>query len=559
MKGSSDKSIKHVLAASVVVMALVGLACGTAATPSPEAKSTPVPTATPAPAVTAALVPAATQKPTPVPVVADREVVLAVSRDLANGELDPYYAHSSLMAWESLVGLDNQLAANPQLTESWRLSDDALAWTFKLRQGISFTDGTSFNADTVMANVERFKKISPRPSPFVTFTVKIAYGDLAGASRVDDHTVLFQLNTPNPSMVFTMSNFYSAMFSPKSFATNGDFTGIPAATGPFKLIEWKKDQFSLLERNEGYWGKRPQVQRIRMRVIPDSGARVSALLAKEVDGVVELGALSPAEARSLEGKPGITVGADPISISQYLAFNTSKPPFDNVMLRQAVALAVNREAIVKSLVLGYGVPGQSLLSSFSPQWLSPKGRPTYDPALAQALARSTLGDTRVRATHVFRSSGGGQARPLKAIGELLQSDLIKLGIDLELVQVEQAALGTRETSGDWNLRIGQLGWANGDPDFIMDRLLSSKGDYNVARKGGYSNTEVDGLVAAGKGERDPRKRFEIYERLQEIAVRDVPVTPLYHEYGIYAYRDSISGLRHRINFQPTLDEIRLVK
>lgn len=282
------------------------------------------------------------------------------------------------------------------------------------------------------------------------------------------------------------------------------------------------------------------------------------MLAKEVDGVVEWGALAPAEARSLEGKPGITVGADPISISQYLAFNTSKPPFDNVELRQAVALAVNREAIVKSLVLGYGVPGQSLFSSFSPQWLSPKGRPTYDPARAQSLARSTLGDTRVRATLVFRG-GGGQARPYKAIVELLQSDLVKLGIDLELVQVEQAALGARETSGDWNLRLGQLGWANGDPDFIMDRFLSSKGDYNVARKGGYSNAGVDGLVAAGKVERDPRKRFEIYERLQEIAVRDVPVTPLYHEYGAYAYRDTITGLRQRITFQPTLDEIQLVK
>jgi peptide/nickel transport system substrate-binding protein len=463
------------------------------------------------------------------------------------------------MVWESLVALDNQLAAIPQLTESWRLSDDGMAWTFKLRQGISFTDGTRFNADTVVANIERFKKISPRPSPFFTFTVRRAYGgDLAGASRVDDHTVLFQLNTPNPSMVFTMSNFFSAMFSPKSFAANGDFTGIPAATGPFKLIEWKKDQFMLLERNEGYCGKRPYVQRIRVRVIPDSGARVSALLAKEVDGVVEWGALAPAEARSLEGKPGITVGADPISQTHYLAFNTSKPPFDNVELRQAVALAVNREAIVKSLVLGYGVPGQTLLSPFSPQWFSPKGTPTYDPTRAQVLARSVLGDTRVRATLLFRG-GAGPVGIWKAIAELLQSDLGKLGVDLELVPLEQAAQTARETGGDWNLRLTSPSWPNGDPDFLMDRFLSSKGEFNFDRKAGYSNAEVDVLVAAGKAERDPRKRFETYERLQEIAARDVPVMPLYHEYGLYAYRDTISGMRQRIIYQPTLDEMQLVK
>ena len=89
-----------------------------------------------------------------------------------------------------------------------------------------------------------------------------------------------------------MSNFFSAMFSPEFFADNGDFTGTPAATGPFKLIDWKKDQFALLERNEDYWANKPFVKNIRVRVIPDSGARVSALLAGEVDGVVELGVLS---------------------------------------------------------------------------------------------------------------------------------------------------------------------------------------------------------------------------------------------------------------------------
>jgi peptide/nickel transport system substrate-binding protein len=142
---------------------------------------------------------------------------------------------------------------------------------------------------------------------------------------------------------------------------------------------------------------------------------------------------------------------------------------------------------------------------------------------------------------------------------LLQSDLAKLGIDLELFPLEQAAQTARETSGDWNLRLHTQGWANGDPDNLMARFLSSKGDYNLDKKGGYSNAEVDALVAAGQAERDSRKRFAIYERLQEIAVRDVPMTPLYHEYGVYAYRDTITGLRIRVSYQPTLDEIRLVK
>ena len=554
MKSGPSELVKYALRGFLLVALLLVLACSTSATAvptSPVASSNvSTPTAIPT-AVSTPVPPVAAEAP-------DREVVLAVSRNLANGKEDPYYTHNSLMVWESLVTLDNQLSPSPQLSESWSLSDDGLAWSFKLRKGISFTDGTPFNADAVVANIDRFLQISPRRSPFFTFTIARSYGDLAGATKVDDSTVLFQLNTPNPSMIFTMSNFFSAMFSPEFFAENGDFTGIPATTGPFKLKEWKKDQFMLLERNEDYWGTKPLVRQIRLRIIPDSGARVSALLAGEVDGVVELGALAPAEVKSLEGREGIVAAGDPISISLYLAFGTDRPPFDNVDLRRAVALTVDRETIVEKLALGYGVPGKSLLSPVAPKWLSPKGEPTYDPEQARNLAQSVLGDSRVSATLIFRS-GGGQARPWKAIAELLQSEVAKLGIDLELVSLERAAERDRQESGDWNLRFAQQGWANGDPDWIMSRFLASDGNYNVSRKGGYSNPEVDELVAAGQAEEDPQKRFEIYERLQEIAVQDVPVTPLYHVQLTYAYRDTISGLKHRVTYQPTLNKIRVIK
>jgi len=107
------------------------------------------------------------------------------------------------------------------------------------------------------------------------------------------------------------------------------------------------------------------------------------------------------------------------------------------------------------------------------------------------------------------------------------------------------------------LRVSQQGWANGDPDFILNDFMRSTARYNADLKGGYQNPEVDQLIVAGKAERDPSQRFSIYERLQEIAAREVPVTPLYHELAPYAYRDTIAGLRQRVTYQPTLDEIRL--
>ena len=562
----------------LATMTLWILACGGAqqpdAAPQSAASAPTAPAATAAPQATAQPTPersapgqsaptaeaAATVAPAPTtaPVSAGREVLLAVSRNLANGEEDPYYTHNSLMVWDSLVMLNEELEPTPQLTASWSLAEDQLSWTFQLREGISYTDGTPFNADAVVANIDRLMQISPRRSPFFSLTIARAYGDLAGATKVADDVVEYQLNSPNPSMIFTMSNFFSAMFSPASFTEEGNFKGIPSTTGRFKLADWERDQFMLLERNDDYWDTKPLVQQIRLRVIPDSGARVSAILAGEVDGVVELGALSPAEAKSLEGREGITVGGDPVSISQYLFFGSDRPPFDNVDLRRAVSMAIDREAIVEKLALGYGVPGKSLLSAFVPRWLSPKGEPVYDPEEARRLARSVLGDERASATLIYRT-GGGQALPYKSIAELLQAELSQLGIDLELVPLESAAARERRDTTDWNLRIGQTGWANGDPDFILGRFLASDGFNNATIKGGYSNPEADQLVALGKAELDPQKRFDIYDRLQEIAADEVPVTPLYHNYLTYAYRDTITGLRHRVTYQPTLDTIQIVK
>ncbi|MBV8084133.1 MAG: ABC transporter substrate-binding protein [Chloroflexi bacterium] len=485
-----------------------------------------------------------------------REIVLAVSRDLANGEKDPYYAHSSLMVWESLIALDDQLKPTPQLAESWQSSADSKTWTFHLRHNVSFTDGTPFNADAVVANIQRYLKISPRTSPFFLFDAKAAFGDLASVTKLDDYTVTFNLNSPNASLPFTMTNFYSAMFSPKSFTPDGDFTGIPSTTGPFMLKDWQRGQYMLLQRNDNYWGTKAQAASIRLRVIPDASARVSALLAKEVDGVAELGALLPAQAKDLTGRPGITVAADPISITQYLAFNVGQAPFNNVQLRDAVAMAMDRRSIVDRLLNGYATPGKGLLSPVATQWASTKPDFEYDPDKAKALAQAALGGSRVKANFVY-AGGAGQARPYDAIAALLQSSLAPLGIDVSLVSVDQAAVNQRTANGDWNLRIAQQGWANGDPDFIFRTFMRSDGAANAGNKSGYSSAQADRLIDAGQAEADPQKRLAIYQKLQDIASQDAPVLPLYYELSPYAYRDSITGLKQRVTYQPTLELVHL--
>lgn len=488
----------------------------------------------------------------------EREVVFAISRDLGNGVEDPFFTHSSAMVWEPLVGLDDALKPKPVLAESWSLSADGRTWTFTLRQGVTFSDGTPFDADAVVANLQRYVKISPRPSPFFTMDVKQGYGKLTDVKRVDASTVTFHLDDPAPFMPSTMSNFFSAMHHPAGFAENGDFKGLPVATGPFKLVDWRRGEYLLLERNERYWGVKPPVKRIRLRAIPDASARLSAIQAGEVDAIAELGALLPAQAQQLKGQSGITVGADPISITQYLAFHCARPPFDDARLRRAAVMAIDLDTIVKDLLYGYATRGKSLLAPFSTQWFSARGTPTYDPAGAQKLAQEALGGRKVEAVLPF-STSAGQARPYKATAELIQQLLRPLGIEVKILALEGAAVTDTVNRGEWNMRFSQLGWANGDPDFIMAGHLHSAGGYNTTSKGGYKNDEVDRLVAAGKVERDEKRRFAIYERLQEIAASEVPVIALYHEHAPYAHGDSITGLRQRIIYQPTLETVRLVK
>jgi peptide/nickel transport system substrate-binding protein len=286
--------------------------------------------------------------------------------------------------------------------------------------------------------------------------------------------------------------------------------------------------------------------------LPDPNTRVSALRAGEVDALVELGAILPAQADQLRSQPDLVVGSDPISITQYLHFRCDTPPFDDPRLRRVIAAALNRDELTKEIVFGFGEPGRSLLSPFSSRWFSPKGTPAFDPALAASLAREALGDRRVDAVLPFTDSAG-QARPYKEIAAYLQSVVRPLGIDLRLQQLENAALTDVVNRGEWNLRFSQLGWANGDPDFIMGNFMFSRGGANTTSKGAYRNDEVDRLVEEGRQERDRGKRFAIYERMQEIAARDVPVLALYHEKAPYAHHRAVSGLRQRLNFQPTFD------
>ena len=288
-------------------------------------------------------------------------------------------------------------------------------------------------------------------------------------------------------------------------------------------MEWKRGEYLLLERNEHYWGPKPAVRQIRLRTILDANARVSSLLAKEVDAIAELGALLPAQAQQLKGQPGITVGADPITITQYIAFNCSKPPFDDVRLRRAVARRSTARG--SSRTWSWATPRRASRCS-RPSARSgsrPRGRRSTTWPRRSAGPRGAGRRSGCRRPSCSPPAPGRRGRTSRS-AELLQQVLRPLGIDVQLPGLEGAAADRHDQPGRLGHGFDQLGWANGDPDFIFGRFMKSGREPHRDRQAGYTSAEADQLVSAGKMERDEKKRFAIYERLQELAVQDMPVT-----------------------------------
>jgi peptide/nickel transport system substrate-binding protein len=492
-----------------------------------------------------------------------QELRVGVSRNLVNGERDPWYCHSSLNVWESLITLDDALRPVPGLAERWAMADDGLSWTLVLRPGVAFSDGVPFNADAVLANWAHMRQVSGRPSSFFGLDFDGVYGAPTDLAKVDDLTVRISLPRPLPMLPNSISNFYSAMFSPASFAPNGDFVGSPAATGPFRLVDWGLDRGAELERNETYWGRPPVLTRISLQIYPDANARLSALRAGEVDALAELGALLASQAVELAEDPGFVVTPAPSSCTTYLAYNGLKPPFDDARMRRAVDLALNRGEMVAQLLFGYGSPSAGIITKYATAIRSdsPEAQLRYDPEQARTLAQEALGGGRAGVTLLFSPPTGRSARPFPQIAAYLQAVLAPLGLDVELRQLESAAASDARAAGEFNLHLSGTCFPNGDPDYLLRRVLSSQSTANAAGdgNGGYANPEADQLLDEARATLDPALRAELYDRLQQIAARDVPTSPLYDESEVVAHRTGVRGLGQRVNYQPTFGTTYLVR
>jgi peptide/nickel transport system substrate-binding protein len=482
----------------------------------------------------------------------EKEIVLAAPRDIVPGEGDFFFATSMVKVWEPLVGVNEEWMPVPALAESWEHNNDATVWTFRLRKGVTFHDGVEFDADVVMKNFDRYRAVDPGKSKFYSFTIERFYPGFEKIEKVDDYTVRLTFGKSMPTLPFFMSNFGSAMFSPDCFDSEGNFTKTAAGTGPFKVVEHVLDRYAVLERYDGYWGEPARAEQIRIRVIPDGNTRFSALKAEEIMGVLDIGAIQPNLAKQLVKEERFKDSVAKSSIIHYISPSGTKFPFNDVRMRQAVSLIIDRKLIAEEFYSGYVTPAPHILNYSSPFY---KDMPIeHDPQKARRLAKEVMGDRRITMDLVLPAPFTGKY-PYKEQAEYLQSVVSELGVDLKIKMLEWGAFREAQRNGEYGLGMQIQGLPSGEPFAIFNSFMRSNSGQNKSYGLGYSNPRVDRLLDEVASTVDMDRRAEIYETLQEIAAEEYPFIPVVNDSTVVVYNTKLEGYNAEI-YGVTVDKIR---
>jgi peptide/nickel transport system substrate-binding protein len=452
----------------------------------------------------------------------------------------------------------------PRLATSWEASDDGLEWTFHLREGVTFHDGTPFNADAAVFNFERWWDTE---NPYNLGADQFIYWDymfqgfkgsessvVAGVEKVDDMTFKLILNRPNASLLNTlaMENFRFA--SPAAVEEQGEnyatADGLAVSTGPFKLEEWVKEDHITLVRNEDYWGEKPTLERITFRVIPDSSAAFLALQAGEIDMLTEWASPGPDQLAQAEADPNIQVLYNPSFNVGYLGLNQAKEWLQNINVRLAIAHAIDKEGIVAAL----NPDNSEAAKEFQPPSLwgfneSIEDYP-YDPALAAEYLQTAIGEgVQIPDSVVFYVMPTPRIyfpQP-QQLGELIQAQLAEIGLN---VAIQSPAwpdpyLADLQENGA-TADIFLLGWGgdNGDPDnFLCVFFCGADTQFNNDGAGGGlpPDEEIAQLLRDAVAETDFDTRQTMYEQANQLLHDRVVSVPLLHITAPTLARANIEG------------------
>jgi ABC-type transport system substrate-binding protein len=418
------------------------------------------------------------------------------------------------LIFDALLRRDDHFNVLPGLAERWE-NPDPLTYVFHLRHGVRFHDGRPLTSKDVKWTFDSLLNGSIRSPKSGT------YKSVARVEAPDDSTVVFHLKEPYVSLLWNLSEGAVGIVP---YGSGADFNRHPIGSGPFRLVSQEQDKEVVLERNDAYSGTRPAIARVRFAVVPDATTRILELRKGSAD--VALNAFTADAVETIRRQGELRVQQSPGTIYAYLAMNLRDPILKDARVRQALASAINRDALVKYLWRDEVKLADSILP---PQhWAhTDAGNHRFDPAKARAIldeAGYRPGKDGVRFHIVMKTSTEESTRLMSAV---LQQQLRDVGIALDIRTFEFATFLSDVMKGEFQLF--SLRWVGGneDPDIFGFVFDSAKTPPKGSNRGFYRNPQVDELIARGLKETDQSKRKQIYIELQKIVAQDLPYINLW--------------------------------
>ncbi|MET0481635.1 MAG: ABC transporter substrate-binding protein [Aestuariivirgaceae bacterium] len=461
-------------------------------------------------------------------VLATGSAALAARTDLVIGlpleppHLDPTAGAAAAIdevvyanVFEGLTRIGPNGEVEPALAESWTISDDGKTYTFKLHTGVKFHDGSEFSAEDVKFSLDRARADDS------TNAQKGLFSAIETVEAVDPATVKVTLKNPQGSFLYNMGWGDAVIVAPESAATNKEK---PIGTGPFKFDNWAKGSSVTLSKADGYWGDPVFLDKAEFRIVPDAAAAIPALLSGDVQAFPFF---QPDGVAQIEGDPRFKVVIGSTEGETILSINNKKKPFDNIKVRQAIAYALDRKAIIDGASAGLGQPIGSHMAPHNPAYVDLTGVYPHDVEKAKALLKEAGLEKGFKAT--LKLPPPSYAR---LGGEIVASQLREIGIDLEIIPVEWADwLEKVFKAKDYDMTIV----SHTEPNDID---IYSRKDYYF----NYDNPDFDKIIAELDITSDEAKRKELLGQAQKILADDAVVGFLFELPKVGVWDAKLEGM-----------------
>lgn len=424
---------------------------------------------------------------------------------------------------------DDGKSVKPLLATGYNVSADKLTYTINLRKGVKFSDGTPMTAKDVKFSIDEDTK-----------TATTGWGYINGAIKqvnvVDDNTVEIKLKYAWAPILADLALFSNAII-PNNYEgkTPAEFYNAPVGTGPFKWDSWQKGQRLKLTKNTNYWqAGKPYLNSLTWTVVPDANTRKLQLQGGQIDIDQQPDWSSFA---SLKSTPGLKTYAFPSTQMDYIEFNQKVKPLDDVHVRRAISYAIDRTALVKAVLFGNGSPANSSLAPGDPFYDKTVAGYTVDLTQAKAeLAQSSVPNG-FTTTLLIKAGDANQG----AVAQIVQSELAKIGITLNIKQLDPTADKKARIASDYDMASATWTMDIPDPDEWMSYALDPGNSGSLASAMSYNNPAIVALNKQAQAESDPTKRAADYSKIQKLQNDDASILSLYYSPYAYASTDKVQA------------------